>query len=142
MGFDGEGLIDIAADDLPQEDKTYQKKWGDRTDKKNRKTWGYGGRVKTPVSLIQLFGEIEEKKMLSKLEKLLKKGSKLINPQSMSGALPNGAACEASSLPARFMEYTGSVKALPATLKSATLQTVSQRFSTSTARLQRLHLRQ
>jgi hypothetical protein len=125
MSFDDEGLIDIAADDLPQEDKTYQKKWGDRTDKKNRKTWGYGGRVKTPLSLIQVFGEIEEKKMLSALEKLLKKGSKLIKPQSMSGALPNGAACEASSLPGRFMEYSGSVKALPAALKSATLQTVS-----------------
>jgi hypothetical protein len=125
MSFYGEGLIDITAGDLPEEDKAYQTMKGDRVDQKNRKTWGYGGRVKTPKSLVTTFipKDIEDK--LKALEKLLKKGSKLIKPQSMQGALPNGAVCEASALPGRFMEYTGSVTALPMTLKSAVLQAVS-----------------
>jgi hypothetical protein len=123
MSFDGEGLIDITAADLPEKDKVYQKKKGDRIDQKNRKTWGYGGRIKTPKSLVTTFKDIEDK--LKALETLLKKGSKLIKPQSMKGALPNGAACEVSALPGRFMEYTGSVMALPITLKSAVLQAVS-----------------
>jgi hypothetical protein len=127
MSFDGEGLIDITADDLPEKDKVYQVKKGDRLDQKNRKTWGYGGRVKTPKSLVATFiptKDIEDK--LKALGELLKKGSKLIKPQSMKGVQPNACTpCDALALPGRFIEYTGSVTALPMTLKSAVLQAVS-----------------